>query len=575
MRNTLYYGDNLTVLRDQHHFPDAGIDLIYLDPPFNSNRSYNVLFKEETGKSSDAQIKAFDDTWHWPGAVETYHELVTETGGKVGEMIGALHSVLGGNQMMAYLVMMAARLVELHRVLKPTGSLYLHCDPTASHYLKVVMDCIFEVGNFRNEVSWRRSAAHNDTRQGMRRYGRVRDVVLFYTKGSQYIWNPQFSQYGEAYRQSEYRHVSGSGRPFKETDLTAAKPGGDTEYDWHVKRPVVGGERWQADVEAEHLTPRIGWEYKSVRPYQGRYWAYSKANLIGFAESGYLIHRETGMPRLVQYADEMPGVALQDLWTDIQAASGNEYLGYPTQKPVALLERIINASSNPGDVVLDPFCGCGTTVVAAQKLGRTWLGIDITHLSTSLLKSRLFDSFGLQPKRDYDVVGEPVDSGGAKALADQDKFQFQFWALSLIAARPQGAVGDSKQGKKGSDKGIDGTINFIDDASDKPKRVIVQVKGGGVKSGDIRDLVGTLEREKGAIGVFITLEPPTSHMINEAASAGLYASPGWHQNYPRIQIYTIAQLLAGAQVKMPRGNVTFKRAQREDAQGHQPGLGLE
>ena len=282
-------------------------------------------------------------------------------------------------------------------------------------------------------------------------------------------------------------------------------------------------------------------------------------------------------PRLKRYFDEMPGRLLSNIWTDIfpinsQAA---ERLGYPTQKPVALLKRIISGSSNRGDVVLDPFCGCGTTVIAAQKMGRPWLGIDITHLSTSLLKSRLLDTYGLQPRKDYDVVGEPIDLGGAKALAEQDKFQFQFWALSLIAARPLGAVGDSKQGKKGSDKGIDGTISFIDDASDKPKRVIVQVKGGGVKSGDIRDLVGTLEREKGAIGVFITLEPATSHMTSEAASAGLYTSPGWNKTYPRIQIYTIADLLHGAQVKMPPSNITFKRSQREEVQGHQPGLGLD
>ena len=546
MRNTLYYGDNLAVLRE--HVATGSVDLCYLDPPFNSNRSYNVLFKEESGAASDAQIQAFDDTWHWPGAVDTYHELVTHTGGKVGEMVGALHGVLGGNQMMAYLVMMAARLVEMHRVLKPTGSLYLHCDPTASHYLKVVMDCIFGAENFLSEIIWKRTSAHSSAK----RPGPVHDTLLLYAKSAAYVWVPQFTDFADTYIEQHYSQMDTSGRRFTLSDLTAAGTRkGDSGLPWRGFDPNTKGNHWKY---------RVG-----------------KLDDLDTAGRIYWPKKEGGWPRYIRYLDEQMGVPLQDVWDDISPvnAKAAERLGYPTQKPVALLERIISASSNPGDVVLDPFCGCGTAVIAAQKLDRRWLGIDITHLSTSLLKSRLLDTFGLKPKDDYDVVGEPTDLGGAKALAEQDKFQFQFWALSLIAARPQGAVGDSKQGKKGSDKGIDGTISFIDDASDKPKRVIVQVKGGGVKSGDIRDLVGTLEREKGAIGVFITLEPATSHMTSEAASAGLYTSPGWNKTYPRIQIYTIADLLAGAQVKMPPSNITFKRAQFEKGAGHQPTLGLD
>ena len=543
MRNTLYYGDNLAVLRE--HVATASVDLCYLDPPFNSNRSYNVLFKEESGASSDAQIKAFDDTWHWPGAVDTYHELVTHTGGKVGEMVGALHGVLGGNQMMAYLVMMAARLVEMHRVLKPTGSLYLHCDPTASHYLKVVLDCVFGTENYRSEVTWQRTNVHSDSKT----WSAVADVILFYSRSAKFTWHAQYLPHSDDHIASKYGHKDADGRAFTLSDMTSPNPRPNMMYEWKG-----------------HAYPQNGWRYSKE----------TMANLDADRRIWYPDDKSK-RPRLKRYLDEMPGRLLSNIWTDIfpinsQAA---ERLGYPTQKPVALLERIISGSSNPGDVVLDPFCGCGTTVIAAQKMGRPWLGIDITHLSTSLLKSRLLDTYGLQPRKDYDVVGEPIDLGGAKALAEQDKFQFQFWALSLIAARPLGAVGDSKQGKKGSDKGIDGTISFIDDASDKPKRVIVQVKGGGVKSGDIRDLVGTLEREKGAIGVFITLEPATSHMTSEAASAGLYTSPGWNKTYPRIQIYTIADLLHGAQVKMPPSNITFKRSQREEVQGHQPGLGLD
>jgi DNA modification methylase len=570
--NTLFYGDNLPILRD--YIDDESVDLIYLDPPFNSNRSYNVLFRDESGREAEAQITAFEDTWHWNAATEhTYQALVTRGAPRISGMIAALRQSLGANQMMAYLSMMAARLVELHRVLKPTGSLYLHCDPTASHYLRIILDAIFGPERFVNEISWKRSSAHSDTRQGMHRYGRIRDILLFYTKTPDYTWNPQYAPYDHEYLESEYRHAADDGRRYKETDLTAAKPGGDTEYDWHVRRPAGPGIRWEADLTEEFRNPRPGWEYKAVRPYQGRYWAFSKTNLTEFARTGKLIHRETGTPRLMHFADEMPGVPLQDAWSDIPPASGSQDLGYPTQKPLALLERILAASSNPGEVVLDPFCGCGTTIAASQKLGRRWIGIDITHLSIALMKYRLKDMFGLVEKQDYAVIGEPEDLPSARQLAQDDRYQFQWWALSLVKARPVGqASGDRSQapeatgqrptGKKGADKGIDGVITFIDEAGGKAKRVLVQVKSGHLKAGDVRDLRGTVEREGAALGVLVTLEPPTREMQAEAAAAGVYRSPGWERDYPRLQILTIADLFNGAQVQMPPWAITFKQAER-------------
>lgn len=570
-RNTLFYGDNLPILREW--IETESVDLVYLDPPFNSSRSYNVLFRDERGKETEAQITAFEDTWHWNESAEkTYHDLVTMGDARVAAMIGALRQFIGANQMMAYLVMMAARLVELHRVLKPTGSLYLHCDPTASHYLKIVLDTIFGPDKFRNEITWKRSSAHSDTKQGMDRYGRVRDVLLFYTKTSTYIWNPQFTAYSTDYLRSEYRHVAENGRYYKETDLTAAKPGGETSYEWRVKRQMAKGAHWQADLNEEFLNPQPNWEYIAVRPYRGRFWAYSRANLTDFALQNRLVYRETGMPRLMQFADEMQGVPLQDLWGDISPAIGTEDLGYPTQKPLALLERILQASSNPGDVVLDPFCGCGTTIAAAQKLERRWIGIDITHLSITLMKYRLKDMFGLAEKKDYDVKGEPVDLPSAQQLAHDDRYQFQWWALSLVQARPVGSDG-GKEGKKGSDKGIDGVINFIDDATGKAKQAIVQVKSGHVKSGDIRDLRGVVEKEKAVFGLFVTLEPPSKDMLAEATAAGFYHSPVWGQDYPRLQILTIADLLHGAQVRMPPTTITFKQAQKAKTEGpDQPSL---
>ena len=564
--NTLFYGDNLPILRE--HIPDESVDLVYLDPPFNSNRNYSVLFRDESGKHSEAQIEAFEDTWHWSEqAEETLWNLQDEGTYEVSKAVSALVELIGKNQVMAYLVMMAARLVELHRVLKNTGTLYLHCDPTASHYLKVLLDTIFGPTSFMNEVSWKRSSAHSDTKQGMRRYGRIRDVLLVYTKSpvqsGMRTWNAQYTPYTEEYLEAEYKHVSPDGRRYAEGNPTAAKSGGDTEYEWHVKRkiPEPGDppNRWEADLSEEYRTPRPGYEYESIPPYNGCYWAYSKANMIAFAKSGHLIHRKTGMPRIVQYADEMPGIPLQDSWDDIPPASGNEDLGYPTQKPLKLLERIVTASSNPGDVVLDPFCGCGTAIAAAQKLERRWIGIDITHLSVALMKYRLEDMF---PGVQIQVRGEPEELAGARQLALDDRYQFQWWALSLIRAKPLGAnKAGGKTGKKGADRGIDGIINFFD-GSNIPKRVIVQVKSGKVSSRDIRDLVGTLDREKAAIGVFLTLEDPSGPMKKEAVSAGYYRSQGWGRDYPRMQILTIEQLLRGAQVEMPPQHRTFREAQK-------------
>lgn len=526
-QNTLFYGDNLEILRQ--YIPDASVDLIYLDPPFNSNRSYNVLFKDESGKESEAQITAFDDTWHWNMAAEqTYKELVTQAPERVGAMIGALRQFIGANQMMAYLVMMAARLVELRRVLKPSGSLYLHCDPTASHYLKIVLDTIFGGENFLNEIIWQRTAVKGDVR---RKFGAVHDIILVYTKSQEYVYNVIYSLPDVEYHE-RFRYDDNDGRgPYQSAPLDSPNP-----------------------------RPNLTYEYKGYPP-PPKGWRVSLEVMKQLDADGRLIFPPTlnGRIRRKVYLNEQGGPKIADVWTDITPLQGAsaERLGYPTQKPLSLLERIILSSSNPGDLVLDPFCGCGTSIAAAQKLGRRWVGIDITHLSIALQKYRLKDMF---PDAAFTVIGEPEDVGAARQLAQDDRYQFQWWALSLVKAKPLG--GDDKSGKKGSDKGIDGSINFIDDASGKPKRVLVQVKSGKVKSGDVRDLRGVVEREQAAIGVFISLEPATSEMTKEAATAGFYHSPGWHQDYPRIQILTIAELLAGTEIKMPPAYGTFKQAQK-------------
>ena len=473
----------------------------------------------------------------------------------VKEMISAFRQFIGRNAMMAYLVMMTPRLVELRRILKPTGSIYLHCDPTASHYLKVLMDSIFGKDYFRTEINWRRTNAHNDAKQGRQQYGNVRDTILFYTKGSKWTWNWLYTDYDSAYVDSFYKFTEqGSGRRYRMGDLTAAKPGGDTSYEWRVKR-LRGGD-WEADLTNEYTSPLDAWEYKGILPYQGRYWAYSKGGMVSMAEEGRLVYTGNGMPNYKRYLDEMPGVPLQNDWTDIRPASRSESMGYPTQKPLALLERIVQASSNEGDVVLDPFCGCGTAIAAAQKLNRQWIGIDITHLAVALMKNRLKTAFNILPGKDYRVVGEPVDSGSARALAEQDRFQFEFWAMSLLEAFPR------EQKKRGADQGVDGVVYFIDGPKRAMHKAVVQVKSGKVSSPLIRDLKGTVERENASMGLFITLEPPTSAMRKEAVSAGFYHSDVWQTDFPKIQIRTVEELLAGNSFQMPPHQPVYQPSRR-------------
>jgi DNA modification methylase len=547
----LYYGDNLDILK--RYVKDETVDLVYLDPPFKSNQNYNVLFQELDGTRSKAQIKAFKDTWVWDDEARRAYEIIVESGGKVADAMLALHTFLGASDMLAYLAMMAPRLVELRRALKPTGTIFLHCDPTASHYLKMILDSVFGPKRFLNEIAWRRSSAHSDSKQGMKRCGRIHDILLLYSKSEKYTWNTIYTPYTPDYLASEYRHAAPDGRRYKETDLTAAKPGGDTEYDWRVKRKLRPKARWEADLENEWQHPKTGYEYKAVRPYDGRYWGYSKANIIDFASGGNLIHRNTGMPRLVQFADEMPGIALQDVWDDISPVSGKQDLGYPTQKPNELLERVISLTTDTGDSVLDPFCGCGTTIAAAQKLGRQWIGIDITQAAIVVIKRRFKDNFPGDLK--LKVIGEPTVLPDAQALAISEPYQFQWWALGLVGARPT-------EEKKGADRGIDGRLYFHDEPKGKTKQIIFSVKAEKLHATYVRDLIGVINREQSEIGVLISFDEPTKPMRTEAAEAGFYNAPNG-KKYRRIQLLTVEQLLEGKTVDYPFENVTYRKAARE------------
>jgi len=523
--NKLYYGDNLDIMRE--HIGDETIDLIYLDPPFNSKATYNVLFHEKNGTDSTAQISAFDDTWHWNiDSERTYEDLVTECPiKKLSDLIQALRSFLGANDMMAYLTMMAIRLVEMHRVLKPTGSIYLHCDPTASHYLKQVMDAIFDIRNFKNEIIWKRTTAHSDPN----RWGRVHDVILFYSKTDKSNWNNIYCKYDEKYI-SRFSHSDQDGRLWSDDNLTAkGLSGGGYEYEYKGVRSL-----WRVPL-------------KTMK-------ALDKENRLHFTNRGGI--------RIKRYLDEMKGLLIQDVINDISPINSQaaERLGYPTQKPEALLERIINASSNEGDVVLDPFCGCGTTVVVAENLNRKWIGIDITHIAVSLMKHRLESAFSadLFP---YEIIGLPRDLNSAVALFKQDAHEFEYWALGLVNARP------AQDKKKGADRGVDGYHYFFDDENRKAKKIVVQVKGGHVSVAQIRDLAHVIDREQASIGVFITLNEPTKPMKTEAIELGFYEAPDGSK-YPKMQIFTIRELLDGKKIDYPPyiSDVTHKKAQRKSMQ---------
>jgi site-specific DNA-methyltransferase (adenine-specific) len=544
-KNCLYYGDNLTVLRE--HIKDESVDLIYLDPPFNSRQDYNVLFAEKDGTRSSSQIMAFEDTWEWNMDAEAAYQEIVERGGRVSDAMRAFRTFLGHSDMMAYLAMMAPRLIELHRVLKETGSIYLHCDPTASHYLKMLMDAVFGPQYFRNEIIWKRTSSHS----AAKRWGDIHDTIFFYSRGASYLWNEVTIAHTGDYS-ARYKNHDSDGKIWADDNLTG--PGvrhGDSGAIWRGLDVTSRGLHWKVSAKTVEAIVGIA-AAKALSTTQ-------KLDLLDL--HGYLHwpqRRGGERPSFPRFKRPLSaGSKVQDVITDIPAinSQAQERLGYPTQKPEALLERIINCSSNESDVVLDPFCGCGTAISVAQRLNRRWVGIDITHLAIGLIKKRLADAFG-DPVRDtYEVIGEPADLSGAQDLATNDPYQFQWWALGLVGARPT-------EQKKGADRGIDGRLYFHDEPrGGKTKQIIFSVKAGHVQSAYVRDLRGVIEREDAQIGVLISMEAPTKPMLKEAAEAGFYKPPGLQDKYPRIQILTIEDLLAGKLVAHPRLlDATFKKA---------------
>lgn len=508
MSGIFYCGDNLEILTELNLVPPESVDLIYLDPPFNSQRTYNIVYKD-----SRAQEEAFKDHWSWEEAAPQYAKLLhsADTPPKLRTLLRGLKELLIDDDadLLAYLAMMAPRLFALHRTLKPTGSLYLHCDPTASHYLKMLLDAVFGADRMVNEVVWKRFSSKNDPK----RYGRVHDSILFYTKSSVFTWHEKLMPV-EEYSIKKNFTAEDNGRLYTLVDLTASKPGGDVEYEWH-----------------------------GVRPYKGRYWAYSREKMDAMYAAGLIVFRRTGMPRLKRYLDEQPGVPLQDVWTDIKlATSARERIGYPTQKPVALLERIIEASSKPGDVVLDPFCGCGTTIEACEHLGRRWIGIDIAAKAVEVTEAR-FKKQGWEPP---EVKWYPPDRDAAEALARRRNggAQFEAWVLRKVRAAK----------RRKHDRGIDGEA-FFKDEKGRVTHVLVSVKSGKLAPTFVRDLRGTIERERAPIGVLVCLEEPKKECRREATHAGYLRTEDGRQ-IPRLQFLTVDQIFQGIGIDAPGVNVT-------------------
>ncbi|MCK4891396.1 MAG: restriction endonuclease [Candidatus Pacebacteria bacterium] len=561
---TLYFGDNLEILRKK--IEDESFDLIYLDPPFNSNRNYNVLFKEGI-QDSPAQIKAFDDSWHWTReSKQTFDYLVTKTNEDISNLVLALEKMVGHNDMLAYLTMMTVRLIELHRVLKKTGSLYLHCDPTASHYLKIVLDIVFGKKNFKNEIVWRRTFAHNDPK----RFGRNDDRILFYTKTDNYFFNAIFTEYDESYIKDFFRNKDKNG--FYQAVVLTGPNINPNDPTWKNYNPSQSRRSWS--VPKRIINKLVGEEKAKKMSIAER--------LDLLHEKEYIIFSKNGVPRFKQYLHEMKGAPAQEVWTDINpiSAQAKERLGYPTQKPEALLERIIKASSKDGDWILDPFCGCGTTVAVSEKLKRNWVGINVTSLAINLIKYRIRNQFNIGRKQIF-VDGLPTDLAGAKELFKKDPFEFEYWALDLINAMP--AQSKSKDNMRGADKGIDGIVTFHKNSVNgklEYGKAIIQVKGGKVQRNQIATLKGDVEREKAEAGVFITLEKPTKPMKGEAVDAGTFTTSLTNKfEFPKIQILTIEELLQGKKPELPRGLVKnyYKEAKPSEVENDnldQRGLGL-
>lgn len=524
--NKLYFGDNLHVLK--RHVRDETVDLVYLDPPFNSNSTYNLLYKSPVGAAVDAQLKAFKDTWRWEEDAAAYAmEEIRQADAHLFRILKALQTGLGEGDLMAYLAMMAVRIIQLRRVMKPTASLYLHCDPTASHYLKIILDAAFGASAFKNEVIWKRSSAHNSAN----RWGATHDVILFYTKSNKFTWHSVYQKYDQTYIDEFFTHTDAKGRRWRRTDLTGpGRRNGDSGKPWRHYDPTARGRHWQPP----------SYFYEKYRSLTGDDLArYDLIARLDKLDEAGLIHwpeKANGSPQGKRYLEDALGVPAQDLILDIAPLHNlaRERLGYNTQKPVALMERIVAASSNPGDIVLDPFCGCGTTIHASETLRREWIGIDVAYAAVLVIQDRLATWL---PAAEYDVDGIPSGEDEARALARIDPYTFQQWAVGVLGGQPRG---------RGADRGIDGEIAYLTGPRTYGQAIVSVKAGQNINPGMLRDLAGVVQREGADMGVFVCVNAPTKELRIEAQRSDLIELPGGMRH--RLQIVTVKDLIEGPQL---------------------------
>ena len=539
--NRLYYGDCFTIMSE---WPSACIDLIYLDPPWNSDRRYNAIYKDETGRPLPDQIEAFCDMWELDAAreraIRTMPVLMRENGvdDATAELWRMWMRALRDTQprLLAYLSYMAERLLIMSRILKPTGSLYFHCDPTVSHYVKPLLDAILGHANFRSEIVWRRTTAHNRARQ----WGPIHDTLLYYTKTNRFTWNRVFQEYDQTYIDHFFRYEDDYGR-FRTGDLTG--PGvrqGGSGQPWRSIDPTDKGRHWEVPPDRilpPHFKHPMGYSDMTV---QERLDVLDSAALIYWPPHGEV-------PQRKQYLSVSPGVPVQDIILDISPVSGNEDMGYDTQKPRSLLERIITVSSHPEDTILDPFCGCATTLEAAHKLDRKWIGIDIAiHAVKRVARVRLAERLGLIEGQDFTVEGVPRNVEGAKDLWHRDKYHFQKWAVEQI----EGFV----TSKRTADGGIDGRVYFAVPGERDLQSMVVEVKGGAsINVADWRALKGVLSRDGALMAGLIIMDPLSgtkarnfTREVMELEPLEILGIP-----YPRMQILTVGEILEGKRFQTP------------------------
>ena len=529
--NRLYYGDCLTIMQD---WPLQSVDLIYLDPPFNSNHQYNAIYKDETGRPLPDQIEAFCDMWELDDererAIRTMPVLMRESGldDSVAELWKLWMQALRGTQprLLAYLSYMAQRLLIMKRILKPNGSIYYHCDPTASHYIKALMDAVFGHGNFRNEIVWRRNeSGAKGSQHAALSWGSNVDYLLFYTKGDRPTFNPKIL------------------RTFDDEDVRRKFP----KMDENGERYNTKLTAWRQPSMGER--PNLCYGFHGISPPYSSGWRLSKKRMQEEYAKGNIVVVNGKLERR-SYARDYQGVTPGNLWTDkelLLAAQSQERMGYATQKPVALMERIIEASSNPGDVVLDPFCGCATTLEAAHKLGRQWIGIDIAiHAVKRVARVRLTERLGLVGGQDFTVEGVPRTVEGAQDLWRRDKYHFQKWAVEQV----EGFVTT----KRTSDGGIDGRVYFAVPGERDLQSMVVEVKGGAnVNVVDWRALKGVLSRDEALLAGLIIMESLGGAKARNFSREATNLKPAniLGIDYPRMQILTVAEILEGKRFKTP------------------------